>query len=125
MIRITFSYRSNNQEFTGANIGGLLPRLRNQRDYRAFLSRQADLMETTRPLEEESNLTANDFFWRLRRVRNRGAHTYDYRFTGSRTMLRIQRELVEPDPNRPSRTRRVRPDLSEPRHYGREIPSNY
>ena len=113
-ISITFSYKKRNQTFTGANITGLLPRLRNQRNYRALLSLQNNLTQATRPLEEGSNLTANDFHWRLRRVRNRPARTYDYRFTGRRTVLRIQRDLVEPDPNRRGRTRHVRPISPKP-----------
>jgi hypothetical protein len=124
-ITITFDYRRGNQTFTGANLPGLLPRLRNQRDYRALLSLQSNLMSATRPLEEGSNLTANDFYWRLRRVRNRGAITSDYEFIGHRTLLRVQRDLVEPDPNRPGRTRRVRPDISETSQFGREVPPNY
>lgn len=125
LITITFSYRAGRQQFQGATIADLLPSLGGQRDYRALLSRQDDLMATTRPLEEGSNLTADDFFWTLARVRNPGAATFDYRFTGSRTMLRIQRDLVEPDPSRPGRTRRVRPDISETSQYGRELPANY
>jgi hypothetical protein len=123
-ITITFRYRQGDRNFI-ATIPDLLPRLQNQSDYRALLSRQGELMRATRPLEEGSNLAANDFFWGLRMVRNRGAITNDYLFTGSRTLLRIQRELVEPDPDHPGRTRRVRPDIGSATQYGRVVPPNY
>lgn len=99
--------------------------LRTQQEIRSFLNLQEDIQEMTRPLEEESEPDANDFFWRIRRIRNRGSSTYNFIFTGSRTVTRVQRELLEPDPNRPERTRRVIPDLSNSEHYGREVPSNY
>ena len=124
-ITITFDYRSGGHGFAGATLSGLLPRMRTQADYRILLSQQPDLLDTTRPLEENSLLTADDFFWVLRTVRNRGDSTYDFRFTGSRTLVRVQRDLVEPDPERLGCTRRVRPNLEDLRLYGREVPLNY
>ncbi len=123
-ISIRFSYQIGPQQYTGS-MDGLLPRMRNQREYRAFLGQQQGLMNSTRPLEEGANLGADDFFWALRRVRNRGGASSNYEFTGGRTLLRIQQRLVEPDPARPGRTRPVRPDLSDTSQYGREMPENY
>jgi hypothetical protein len=123
-ITITFSYRQDGEVRTGASVSGLLPRMTTQAQYRAFLDRQSDLLSATRPLEEGSDLTADDFHWALARTANAdGSH--DYAFTGRRGFLRIQRDLVEPDPERQGQTRRVRPDISDASQFGREEPADY
>lgn len=43
--------------------------------------------------------------------------------TGRRTILRAQRELREPDPDNPARTRRLRPPVTDLTHFGEEVPA--
>lgn len=95
---------------------GRVPRLRTQAQIATFLDNSGfDAAD----LEEGSNLTAADFSWRPRR---RGTTTV---FTGTRTIVRVQRELREPDPERQGRTRRVAPNLSDRSQYGAAESSPY
>ncbi|MCC6166169.1 MAG: hypothetical protein IT329_02980, partial [Caldilineaceae bacterium] len=43
--------------------------------------------------------------------------------TGRHTILRIQRELREPDPARPGHTRRLYPAVTDRTHFGEEVPA--
>jgi hypothetical protein len=43
--------------------------------------------------------------------------------TGRHTILRIQRELREPDPARPGHTRRLYPAVTDMTHFGEEVPA--
>ena len=43
--------------------------------------------------------------------------------TGRHTILRIQRELREPDPTRPGSTRRLYPAVTDLAHFGEEVPA--
>ena len=52
-----------------------------------------------------------------------GEREWTVEATGRRTILRIERELREPDPARPGRTRRAHPPVTDLTHFGEEVPA--
>lgn len=52
-----------------------------------------------------------------------GGREWNLVATGRHTILRIQRELREPDPARPGRTRRLYPAVTDLAHFGEEVPA--
>ena len=52
-----------------------------------------------------------------------GERQWTVQATGRRTILRIQRELREPDPAQPGHRRRAHPPVTDLTHFGEEVPA--
>jgi hypothetical protein len=120
-IRITFDYELGGEQFEGATIevGPEPPASGAER--LAFLRTQPVLVNDLARVGH----TVDDYSWAfdLRDDANPdGTQRWKLLAHGRRTVLRVERELREPDPNQPRRTRRVHPAMTDPAHFGAEIP---
>lgn len=70
--------------------------------------------------------TVNDYTWNIAfndAAIGGGQRRWTLGAVGRRTILRVERELREPDPNNPGRTRRLRPAVTDLAHFGEELPA--
>lgn len=75
------------------------------------------------------NHTIDDYTWSFPPVTPDGPHPdgggrrlWTIHGTARRTILRVERELREPDPTQPGRTRRMHPAITDLTHFGEEVP---
>lgn len=75
------------------------------------------------------NHTVDDYTWSFPAVTPDGPHPggggrrlWTLAGTANRTIIRVERELREPDPARAGRTRRMHPALTDLTHFGEEVP---
>ena len=115
LVTITFSYRKKGRTLTGGTTPQLRPRLAGQGAMRACAARLPKLRALF-PIEENLQLNQDDFLWR---------YSSNGTLAGGRVLVRVERELREPIPGRRRRTRRVRPDISDPAQFGRAAPADY
>ena len=64
--------------------------------------------------------TVNDYTWAVRDTADNGRPAV--RITGTRTIVRIQREVTEEDPDHPGQRRRAHPPITDLTHFGAELP---
>jgi hypothetical protein len=73
------------------------------------------------------NLTDADYTWRFALTDDPhpdggGARLWVLNGTGRRTILRVERQLREPDPAHAGRTRRMHPAVTDLTHHAEEVP---
>jgi hypothetical protein len=80
--------------------------------------------ETVADMDRIGHVIA-DYDWNFREDDDpaaNGLRVYTMEAEGSHTILRVERELREPDPARPGHTRRMHPDVTDQDHFGEEVP---
>ena len=121
--RITFDHedpQGNPIEGSFLNVGPLPPA--NQAARVAFLGEQAPIRDDLARL----GYNVNDYTWRIAfndAAIGGGQRRWTLGADGRRTLLRVERELRQPDPNNPARTQRLRPPVTDLTHFGEEVPA--
>lgn len=111
--------------FTGASIQAGPPPPATDAARLALLRRNQSAMDDLARI----NHTVDDYTWRFLPVADGphpdggGQRLWTLTGTGRRTILRVERELREPDPANPGRTRRMHPAITDLTHFGEEVPA--
>ncbi len=122
-FRIEFNYvDQDGNDGEGAHIDARPAPPSTQAELEAFLAGYAPVVSDLALIDH----TVNDYTWTFNAQDasiGHGARRWTMSAVGRRTIVRVARELREPDPDHPGSSRRMHPEPTEAAHFGLEVPA--